>query len=257
MNDSARSVALSALLRVEVDEGYSNLVLDKALAASTLEPRDKALASAIFYGVLERRITLDYIIGQFSKTPIHKISPKVLEILRMGVYQILYLEKVPKSAAVNECVKLVKENNFAKASGFTNAILRSLIRENCKVQMPNPEKQPVQYLSVKYSCPEWLVSLWQTAYGEQHTLGLLESTMNKPPVFARVNNTLISEEDLLNKLGMEGMTAKPVSWLDFAVQLDNTGAISSSSSFQSGLFHIQDLSSQLCCSLLNPAAGKG
>jgi 16S rRNA (cytosine967-C5)-methyltransferase len=254
--DNARSAALAALLHVDVNEGYSNIVLDKTLSAFPLDQRDKALVSAIFYGVLERRITLDYIIGQFSKTPVHKMSAPVLEILRMGAYQILYLEKIPKSAAVNESVNLAKENQSVKASGFINAVLRALLRNIDKIAMPDAQKEPSLYLSVKYSCPEWLIALWQEAYGLENTLSLLESAFDKPPVFARVNNTVISEEDLIQKLNSEGVKANTITWLDNAVELQQTGAISQSACFQEGLFHIQDLSSQLCCSLLNPLSGQ-
>jgi 16S rRNA (cytosine967-C5)-methyltransferase len=254
--NNARSAALSALLHVDVNEGYSNIVLDKTLSAASLEQRDKALASAIFYGVLERRITLDYIIRQFSKTSVEKMSPEVLEILRMGVYQILYLEKIPKSAAVNESVNLAKENGLVKASGFINAVLRALLRNIDQVKMPDPEKEPLLYLSVTYSYPEWLIALWQKAYGEECTLGLLKSSLNKPPVFARVNNTAISEENLMERLNSEGIKATTITWLDHALELQQIGAISQSASFREGLFHIQDLSSQFCCSLLNPAAGQ-
>ncbi len=254
--NTARSAALSALLHVDVNEGYSNLVLDKTLAAVSMEPRDKALASAIFYGVLERRITLDYIISQFSKTLVKKMSPQILEILRMGAYQILYLEKIPKSAAVNESVNLAKENNLVKASGFINAVLRSLIRNQDQIAMPDAEKEPLRYLSVQYSYPEWLIQLWQNAYGTEHTLGLLKSSLDKPPIFARVNNTLISEENLLVKLNAEGIKANAITWLDHAIELQQTGSVSASPSFLEGYFHIQDLSSQLCSALLCPSAGQ-
>ncbi len=254
--NNARSAALSALLHVDVNEGYSNLVLDKTLASFSLESRDKALASAIFYGVLERRITLDYIIGQFSKTPVKKLSPQVLEILRMGVYQILYLEKIPKSAAVNESVNLAKENHLVKASGFINAVLRSLLRDIDRIKMPDAQMEPLLYLSVEYSYPQWLIAFWQKVYGEECTLGLLKSSLNKPPVFARVNNTVISEENLIDKLNSEGIKANTITWPDHAIELQNIGAIRNSQSFQEGLFHIQDLSSQICCSLLNPKSGQ-
>lgn len=254
--NTARSAALSALLHVDVNEGYSNLVLDKTLVAFSLELRDKALASAIFYGVLERRITLDYIIGQFSKTPVKKMSPQVLEILRMGAYQILYLEKIPKSAAVNESVNLANENHLVKASGFINAVLRSLLRSINEIKMPDAEKEPLRFLSVQYSYPEWLIRLWQEAYGTDCTLGLLKSSLNKPPVFARVNNTIISAQDLIERLNAEGIKANTITWLEHAVELQQTGAISASPSFQEGLFHIQDISSQLCCALLQPVTGQ-
>lgn len=254
--NNARSAALTALLHVDINEGYSNIVLDKTLSSLDLEQRDKALASAIFYGVLERRITLDYIINQFSKTPTKKMSAQVLEILRIGVYQILYLEKIPKSAAVNESVNLAKEKENVKASGFINAVLRSLLRNLDEIKMPDPEKETLLYLSVKYSFPEWLIALWQKAYGKDCTIELLNSTMNKPPVFARVNNTVISEENLLHQLDLEGVKVNTVTWLDHAIELEQIGSISQSRCFQNGFFHIQDLSSQLCCSLLNPLSGQ-
>lgn len=253
--NNARSAALSALLHVDVDEGYSNIVLDKTLASLSLDARDKALAAAIFYGVLERRITLDYVISRFSSVSIDKISPTVLEILRMGAYQILYMEKIPQSAAVNESVTLAKENHAGRASGFVNAVLRSLTRRPEKAAPPDETAQPLLSLSVKYSFPEWLISLWQKAYGKECTLSLLESCVDRPPVFARVNNTLISEENLLERLAGEEISARAVPWLKNAVELENTGAVGDSLSFRDGLFHIQDLSSQLCCAVLSPVPG--
>ncbi len=214
------------------------------------------MASAIFYGVLERRITLDYRIQQYSNVDMKKIAPVVLEILRMGVYQIIYLEKIPKSAAVNESVRLAKENKAVKASGFINAVLRTLIRNIDHLNMPNPEKEPTLYLSVRYSCPPWLIRLWQEAYGEECAIKLLESAFNKPPIFARVNNIVISEEKLIERLNVEGVKANSITWLENAVELQNTGAIGQSDSYKEGLFHIQDLSSQICCAVLSPSAGQ-
>lgn len=254
--DNARSAALAALLHVDVNEGYSNIVLDKTLASFSLEPRDKALASTIFYGVLERRITLDYVINQFSKTPLKKMSPQVLEILRMGAYQILYLDKIPQSAAVNESVILAKENGAVKASGFINAVLRSLLRNINHLKMPDLETDPLLSLSIRYSCPEWLIALWQEAYGNECASCLLESIFFKPPVFARVNNTRISEEHLIEKLNSENVKVTAITWIKNAVELQQMGAVGQSASFREGLFHIQDLSSQLCCFLFNPLPGQ-
>lgn len=253
---NARSAALSALLHVDVNEGYSNIVLDKTLASFPMDSRDKALASAIFYGVLERRITLDYYLSRFSKSPLHKLDPQVLEILRLGAYQILYLEKIPKSAAVNESVNLAKKNHLVKASGFINAVLRSLIRNQDSLSMPDAQSNPISYLSVKYSFPEWLIRLWQESYGEECVRGLLESSVDRPPVYARVNSTLISRESLIERLQTEGIKANAITWLEDAVSLEQTGSIRESAAFQNGLFHIQDLSSQLCCQLLDAQPGQ-
>lgn len=254
--EDARTAALKALLRVDGDEGYSNLVLDGTLGSSSADRREKALATAIFYGVLERRITLDYMLAQFSKTPLPKLSPAVLEILRIGAYQLLYLEKIPPSAAVNECVNLAKRNKQARASGFVNAVLRNLLRAKGKLRMPDPAKDRLGSLSVTYSCPKWLIRLWESSYGEACTLGLLGSLCEKPPVFARVNNTLISEENLLERLACEGMEAKRCALLPGAVELSHMGDIGESESYRAGLLHVQDLSSQICCALLDPRPGE-
>ncbi|WP_277668279.1 16S rRNA (cytosine(967)-C(5))-methyltransferase RsmB [Caproiciproducens galactitolivorans] len=254
--NNARSAALAALLHVNVDEGYSNIVLDKTLEAYSLDQRDKALASAIFYGVLERRLTLDYILNQFSKTPVSKMSPVVLEILRMGAFQILYLEKIPNSAAVNESVNLAKANKAAKASGFINAVLRSLIRNIDQIKMPDAQTEPRTALSIQYSCPEWIIRLWEEAYGHDCMTGLLRSAFQKPPIFAKVNNLSISEENLIARLEQEGIKAKAVPWFINALELEHTGSIGSCKSFREGLFHIQDLSSQLCCFLFDPKPGE-
>lgn len=252
---NARNAALIALLHVNVNEGYSNIVIDKTLSDFQLDSRDSALASAIFYGVLERRITLDYILSQFSKTALEKLSPQVLEILRIGAYQILYMEKIPESAAVNEAVNSAKENSAVKASGFINGVLRALIRGQSKIKMPDQKKSPIEYLSIHYSCPQWLIELWQRSYGLECTLGLLEALVNKPPIYARVNSTKISVPNLTQQLADEDVKANTVTWLPDAVVLEQTGSIGSSKCFQDGLFHIQDLSSQLCCALLNPEPG--
>ncbi|HEX3038417.1 MAG TPA: 16S rRNA (cytosine(967)-C(5))-methyltransferase RsmB [Oscillospiraceae bacterium] len=249
---NARVAALTALLHVDVNEGYSNLVIDKTLKEFQLDPRDCALATAIFYGVLERRITLDSVISQFSKTPIKKMSPQVLEILRIGAYQILYMEKIPKSAAVNEAVNSAKSSGAVKASGFINGVLRALIRGLDTIAMPDEKKAPIAYLSVKYSCPQWLIMLWQQAYGIECTEGLLKSLADRPPIFARVNTTKIDTPQLIEQLASEGVKASTITWLPNAIMLEQTGSISQSKCFQEGLLHIQDLSSQLCCTLLNP-----
>lgn len=254
--ENARSAALRALLRVELDKGYSNLVLDHALKSTPLNGSDRSLATALFYGVLERRITLDYYIGCFSKIPIKKMSPKTREILRMGVYQLLFLEKIPAPAAVNECVELAKKNGEMRSSGFINAVLRNLLRKLGELPQPDPAKEPLRYLSVKYSCPEWLISLWREAYGEPVTVRLLESLTEKPDVFIRVNNTLVTEEQLVERLSGENIRAERVGWPSGALRLKTPGEIGRSSCYGEGLFHVQDLSSQICCTMLNPQEGE-
>ena len=121
-----RNVALNVLLKIEQEQAYSNLALSNAIRESRLSGVDSAFVSALVYGVLERQITLDYIIKQYSKIPLRKIETKTKLILRMGVYQLLFMDKVPDSAAVNESVNLAKKHRLQKSSGFINGILRSI-----------------------------------------------------------------------------------------------------------------------------------
>ena len=252
----ARSTALKALLRVDGEAGYSNLVLDSALESAKLESRDRALATALFYGVLEKRITLDYVVGLFSKIPVEKLSPTVREILRMGVYQLRYLEKIPPSAAVNESVTLAKKHGEARSSGFVNAVLRAALRNPEKIRLPDAAREPLRYRSVLYSCPEELVAFWREAYGPETADRILAGSAAKPDIFVRVNNTRISEQKLIEKLRAENIGAQPAPWPDGALRVtENTGALHGSACYREGLFHVQDIASQLCCYVLDPQPG--
>lgn len=252
----ARAAALQALLHVDVNAGYSNLVLDHTLSENSLDFRDRALVTAIFYGVLERRITLDYVIGHFSSIPLRKISPMVLEILRIGVYQILYLQKIPPSAAVSESVNLAKASGAKYASGFVNAVLRSLLRSGGRVPPLEQDVGSLERLSVEYSVPVWLISLWERSYGEKTMRALLKSVMEKADLFARVNNTRISEEKLIEGLQEEGVAAERIAWPDHAIRLTGVSEIAESGCYRRGLFHIQDLSSQILCAAIDPQPGE-
>ena len=247
-----RAAALAALLHVDVNEGYSNIVLDQTLKQYQLEPRDSALASAIFYGVLERRITLDYFIGQFSKLPLNKLSPVVLEILRIGVYQIFYMEKIPDSAAVNESVQLAKESHAVKSVSFINAVLRNLLRKKEGIVYPDPQKDPIKALSIQYSFPEWLIRMWEKGYGKGCTENLLKAMSKKPPIYIRVNTVATDREKLIGKLHDRNVKLKSVTGIDCALSLETPGSIEELPGFQEGWFHIQDLASQVCCMQLSP-----
>lgn len=253
---AARKTALKALLRVEREGGYSNLVLDHALSGFSMEPRERALTTTLFYGVLERRITLDYVIECFSNLPLKKITPAALEILRIGVYQILYLDKIPASAAVNESVNLAKSCGAKRAAGFVNAVLRNLIRSGGNLPPLGSISDPLRRLSVEYSCPEWIVGLWRKSYGERTALLLLKSMLQKPDLFARVNNTRTEEEQLIGELQKENISAERVAWPGNALRLKTGADLVKSRCYRDGLLHVQDLSSQILCALLDPQPGE-
>lgn len=253
---SARRVALDALLRVEEDDGYSNLVLDKALSQSGLSQRDKALAAALFYGVLESRLTLDYVLKGLSNRPLTKLDPIVLEILRMGLYQLLYLDKIPSSAAVNESVKLAKAMKKFSASGFINGVLRGFIRSGCTLKLPDEDKNPLEYLSLKYSCPQWLVALWQSSYDGENAIGLLKALSGRPPLTLRRNPLRCKSEEFSAALEEMGVKHSGVTGVQDAYQIGAGAAVEQLPGFQDGWFHVQDLASQLCCLALDARPGQ-
>lgn len=252
----ARKTALSVLLKIGLEGAYSNIALDQALGASSLDKRDCAFVSALVYGVLERRLTLDYIIKSYSKLPLRKIEPAALEILRMGVLQIVFMDKIPDSAAVNESVKLARGSGLHSASGFINGILRALTRADVKYKLPDIKKDKLFYYSIKYSCPKEIVKLWTEAYGEDMALQILESLCGRPPLFARVNTLLTDRQALITRLSEEGIEAVSVPFLYNGLRLADTGALEQSRAFSEGLFTVQDASSQLLCEMLSPKAGQ-
>lgn len=251
--NTARLLALEALSRVDEDNAYSNIVFDNLLKDHSLPDREVSLACAIFYGVLERKIQLDYIIAHYSKLPIKKLSPTALQILRMGAYQLLFMDKIPERAAVNESVKLAKQKKLFSAAGFINAVLRSIIRAKDNLPQPNEENR-LEFLSVKYSCPEWLISLWQGAYGQTCAENLLRSLFGRPPLVARVNSLKATPQELIAQLASEDIAAAECA-LPGAIEITSAANVFASKAFSAGMFHIEDTSSQICCGVLSPQPG--
>lgn len=246
----ARLTVIKLLLKMEGSASYSNILLDGALSESGLSERDKAFAAALFYGVTERRMTLDYIIEQNSRLPFGKIDATAVVILRMGFYQLLYMPSVPESAAVNESVKLCKKLRLFNAEGFVNGMLRSFIRGGKVVAYDG--MSPAERLSIEYSCPQWITRKWTAEYGEEHAERALKASLGAPPIYARVNTTKITDDELVKTLKKEGIKAEVNPRLAGCVRLAKTGDIEKSAAYRDGLFHVQDVSSQLCCLTLKP-----
>lgn len=240
-----RKIALDILLKIQKDGAYSSLLLQNTVRERGLSRLDSSFVFALVYGVLERLITLDFIIKKYSKIPLRKIEQKTLTILRMGLYQILYMDKVPDSAAVNESVKLAKNLRLSHSAGYINGILRSFLRNDKKFNLPDDAHKSLRY-SVEYSCPEEIIDIWFKAYGEENTVGILKSMFNRPPLYARVNTLKISPDDLIKELEREGVKAEKTAFLQTCLTLESTGSVEGLSAFKKGLFYIQDMSSQLC-----------
>lgn len=246
---NARKVALYALLEVR-ESAYSNITLNKFLSEAQLSNADKAFATAIFYGVLDRTITLDYILSSYIKTPLKKVTPYALEVLRLALYQIMYMEKIPNSAAVNEAVKLVKASKYKHLSGFVNGVLRNVLRDDIVL----PSDNSIESLSIRYSCPQWIVKSFIADYGIDNAIGLLEYSLKTPPVTLRVN-TIKTDVDTLSKFLLEEGIEVKKSTLDNSLEVIGGIDITKCQAYRNGLFHVQDIASQTVVNILSPKDG--
>lgn len=249
-----RKIAFNTLYRVLHEEAYSALALNNAIKEHGLSKLDASFLSRLVYGVLERKILLDYVISQYSKIKPKKIENKTLIILEIGVFQLLFMDKVPSSAAVNECVKLSKKVGAYKSSGFINAVLRNFVRNDLRYDLPD-KKDIINYLSIKYSCPEFLVSMWLEQYGHSNTIKILEGLSDRPPLTVTVNTLKTTKSELMTELNECGVEVDEILHLDNALNIKNTGSIEELKPFQDGKFYVQDSASQLCCEMLDAKEG--
>lgn len=250
---TARQVAAEALLRVEGDKAWSNLALDHMIRGDLRDPREAAFATALFYGALERKLTLDACIAAHSKTKPERLSPVVKNIVRISIYQLLYLDSVPDHSAVHEGVELAKRMGMAKAAGFVNGVLRSFLRAGKRV--PLPEGSAEDRLSVEYSAPAALIRMWREAYGAEQTEEILRASLGRPPVFIRVNTLKTTLPRLAGMLSGRGVSAEPVPGVESCLKISGQGDLRALPEFGEGLFHVQDVSSQLCVRALDVGPG--
>ena len=246
-----RKSALKILLKIENEGAYSNIALNNQLKEDNTTGVDHSFSTSFNYCVLERKILLDYIIRQYTNIRLKKIEKPVLNILRMAILQIVFMDKVPESAAVNESVKLAKAMRLNKASGFINAVLRNFIRANCVYRLPDKDSDKSMYYSVVYSTPKDIVNLWMSSYGEQNAVNILKNLAGRPPVAVRVNTLKTKAEDLKNSFEKSGIKTEQAAF-DNTLLLSSTGSIENTKEYKNGLFHVQDISSQICCSILDP-----
>ncbi len=246
---NARKLAVQLLDRTEQEQSYSNLLLDGALSGSDMDEREKRLCAMLYYGVIERRITLDAVIQHYSKQPLRKLDCTVRNILRLGIYQLLYCDQIPSRAAVNESVKLTKTCRKASASGFVNAVLRGFLRDSCQIPYPKEKKAA---MAVEYAVPQWLLDTLVSAYGTEKTQRFLEDALQPAPRYIRRNVLRCTREEL--ETALEGKI-QPVSLLPDAYVL-TAGDIRKLPAFQNGWFYVQDLASQICALAVGAKPGE-
>lgn len=251
-NVNLRELVLGILIEIIEDEGYSHMVIQNTLKKyQYLEKQDRAFIQRLSEGCVEQLIQIDYIINQFSKVKTNKMKPVIRNILRMGVYQIKFMNQVPDSAACNEAVKLTTKKGFATLKGFVNGVLRNISRNIDSIEYPNEEKEPVKYLSIMYSVPEWIIIDWLRDYDYKVVKQILATSLEEKPMTIRTNLNKITPNELEEKLKAEGITVSKTTYLEYAFYISGYNYLNKVDAFVNGLFQVQDESSMLVAEVAN------
>ena len=255
---NARQLALEVLLAVAAEGAYSNLALSRVLNSNaSLPAAERALLTELVYGTLRMQGTIDYILGCFVKQGLAKLPLKILLILRLGVYQLLFMERIPPSAAVNESVKLAKRYGHQGTASLTNAVLRNVERQRQNLPWPEAASQPAEYLAAAASHPLWLVQQWLARFGFAETQALCEFNNQPAPYTLRVNTLKGNRDDVLVQLQAQGVEARPVDLAPEGIVLEAAkGAeVSLRELLAQGLLYPQQVSSMLAAHVLQPEPG--
>lgn len=245
-----RELILNMLMELESEGTYSSVLIRNVLDKyDYLPPQEKSFLKRVTEGTLERRIQIDYIIDSYSKIPVKKMKPLIRSLLRMSVYQILFMDAVPDSAVCNEAVKLASARKFQNLKGFVNGVLRNIARNREPLNgYPDKEKQPVEYLSVVYSMPELIIRMWLDVYGTEKTEKIVSAMLEIHPVTIRMKESLPEQEkkNLLEEMKQEGIGIAAHPYLPYAYNLTHLEGIRNVPGFAEGLFTVQDVSSMFC-----------
>lgn len=246
MTINTREIILEMLLEILEQKKYSHLVMKQVLDKfSYLDKKDRAFIKRIGEGTIENLIRIDYVLDFFSKTKVERMKPVIRTILRMSVYQILFMESVPDSAACNEGVKLAVKKGFAPLKGFVNGVLRAVARNKEAIAYPDKEKSLEEYLSVTYSMPLWIVKMWLPLYGEETTESMLKGLLEERPVTVRVLEELSLEEReaWIAAVKEAGISITNSNQLAYAYYLTNINSVKEIPGFLEGKFMVQDIGS--------------
>lgn len=254
---TARAICLEILNRIEKNSFHPDQLLSESFKRYRhLTAIDRAFLTELTYGVIRWKRRLDWIIQFFSEVPIHKIEIEILNVLRMGLYQILFLSRTPASAAVNESVELAKGFRGRGGGGFVNAILRSILRKKDEIHYPDVNRDPVLNLSIIESYPLWLVQRWIREMGFQETLRLCQFNNHLSPLTLRTNTLKISRKALIEKLKEKGLNPSPTHFSEDGIILQDPPPISELPFMREGFFIVQDEASQLVTAILDPKPGE-
>jgi 16S rRNA (cytosine967-C5)-methyltransferase len=252
---NAREMALKTLRAVEEEGAFANLALNKVLEKYRPAKLDRAFATEIVYGSLRTMNTLDWIISRFLQQPLASQTVWVRNILRIGTYQLMYMDKVPAAAACNESVELAKKYANSGVVKFVNGVLRNITRNLDNIEFPDINADAVSHVALKYSHPRWMVERWLKEYGTEQTIALCKANNKTPPNTIRTNTLHISRDELINLLQAEGVNCRKTLYAPEALKIEGFLSYGTLKPFQDGLFQVQDESSMLVGHALNPAHG--
>ncbi|NIM03191.1 16S rRNA (cytosine(967)-C(5))-methyltransferase RsmB [bacterium] len=254
---SARKIALEVLYKIETKNAYSRVALDSALSSHELSKEDRALVTELVYGVIRRLNTLDWVLNTYSfKQKIEEFSPYVRNILRLGAYQLMYLDKIPAYAAINESVEMSKEFGHTGIVSLINAVLRAISNNLKDIHYPDQQKNLSQYLSIVYSHPQWLITRWLSRLGEKETIKLCEINNQAPPLSIRINTLKTTREEIIPTLKEEDLKVEVSAVVPGGLKIRDFISLTQLESFRRGLFTVQGESSQLISHILAPEPGE-
>lgn len=245
---NGREAVLDILLELEKQTEYSNVLITAVLDKyDYLDGREKAFIKRVSEGTVERQLQLDYVLDQYSKTPVIKMKPLIRALLRMSVYQLLFMEHIPDAAVCNEAVKLAKKRGFQFLQGYVNGVLRNIARGRETIAYPDRKKSPEAYLSVCYSMPLWLVEHFREAYGTDVCEKILAASLERRPVGLRLKEGLSGAERkrLFADWEEAGVTVREHPYHPCAVTVEGAAGIRRLAGYAEGLFAVQDVSSVL------------
>lgn len=257
MAENTREIVLDVLLEMERNKVYSHKLLKTVLDKyDYLSVQDKRFMKRLAEGCIERKIELDYYLDHFSTVPANKMKPLIRCLMRMGVYQIVYMDSVPSSAACNECVKLAAKRKFTNLKGFVNGVLRKIAANAGALPLPQ-EADVEQYLSVKYSMPLWLIKMWLKVYPKETVVTFLEGMMKVHPVSIRFRTdlSLPEREKYISLWQAEGARVNQSKELPYMYTVEGVEGVASLPGFLEGAFTVQDISSALSVEAAGISAG--
>ena len=246
--NSSREIILDILLEILEKGSYSHIVLSQALSKyQYLDKQERAFISRIVEGTVEYTLQLDYVINSYSSVKVKKMKPVIRTLLRMSVYQILYMDRVPDSAVCNEAVKLAQKRKFTGLKGFVNGVLRNISRNKEQLKWPDD--------SVRYSMPSWILDMWKDTYGEEITVSMAKAFLKPSRTAVRCNLNRASKQEIMDSLKSQGVTVEETPLSETVLYLSKYDYLESLDAFASGLISVQDMSSSFVGEIADPKEG--